>query len=361
MDDLLIAHLRWQNPAALWLLLALPVLLLWPRRRGGVAFGAYALAAAALDRSRGPLLHRLLQVLGLGLLILALARPQYGRYEVIDDPRQGRDLMLVIDVSLSMIADDMVSDDDQRMTRLEAVGRAAQDLIRRRQQDRIGVVLFAGDAVTVCLPSHDQALVSAVTERSVDQQLRLWRRVRHRWQPYNILGDGTNIGLGLGIALRRLLDLERPASDGRSIVLITDGRDTPQIEQWIDPLPIASGAAKAGIAIHAVGVGDRNGTMSDPEALFAFGYSRQIPISGGMLPDPQRLEAIARAGGGISAHADDRATLDAILQRIEALDPVAAPRLTRPSFVDRHRLPMIIGMVLISLALALEPRLRGVC
>ena len=361
MDELLITHMRWQHPVALWLLLALPLLLLWPRRRGGVAFGAYALAAAALDPSRGPLLHRLLLVVGLGALIVALARPQYGRYEVLHDERHGRDLMLVVDVSLSMIADDMVTDEDQMMTRLEAVGIAARDLIRRRNQDRIGLVLFAGDAVTACIPSHDHNLVEAVVERCVDQQLRLWRRVRHRWQPYNILGDGTNIGLGLGIALRRLLDIAGPARDGRSIILITDGRDTPQIEHWVDPLPIASGAATAGIQIHTVGVGDRDGSMSDPEALFAFGHRRRIPVTGGMLPDPQRLAAIARAGNGISAHADDRAALDDILRRIEDLDPVAAPQLTRPSFVDRHRLPLVIGLLLITVAIVGEPRWRGVC
>ncbi len=361
MDELLTAHMRWQHPAALWLLVVLPLLLLWPRQRGGVAYGAYALAATCLERSRGPLWHRLVLVLGLGALILALARPQYGHYEVITDERHGRDVMLVIDVSLSMIADDMSDADGQMITRLEAVGIAARDLIRRRHHDRIGVVLFAGDAVTITIPSHDHDLVEAVVERSVDQQLRLWQRVMHRWQPYNILGDGTNIGLGLGIALRRLIDLTGPSRAGRSIVIITDGRDTPQIEQWIDPLPIAAGAAGAGVQVHAVGVGDRNGSMSDPEALFAFGYSRRIPISGGMLPDPQRLDAIARAGGGISAHADDPAALQAILQRIEDLDPVAAPLLTRPAFADRHRLPLVIAVMLISLAVALEPRWRGVC
>jgi Ca-activated chloride channel homolog len=133
------------------LVLPLLVLVLRPRR-GGASFGAHAVAAVALPRSRGPALLRWLAASALLCGVIALARPQFGR-TVVEREKAGRDLMLVIDLSLSMQVDDITPLAGGGRDRLAAVIDAARRFVTGRSGDRVGLVFFGSHAMTSCPPT----------------------------------------------------------------------------------------------------------------------------------------------------------------------------------------------------------------
>ena len=339
---------RFADP---WFLfgLVLPLLLLWWRpARGGAAFGAFPLAAAVLRPSRGPLMYRVLLALGLGLLVVALARPQYGR-TIVERDHAGRDLMLVIDLSGSMQIDDLDDGKGGRSDRLRAVMVAADRFIAGRPDDRIGLVFFGDNALTSCPLTHDHATVREFLERTEKQQRELWANDRN-----GLLGGNTNLGLGLGTAIKAMRD---PKAKGRVAILITDGVDTRQLKQWVDPLEAARQADRLGVKVYGIGVGNPNGTMSRHDL---FGRVQTVRLTGDMLPDLGRLKAITTLADGQAFAADDAKTLGEVFTRIDTLEPTPRTVKSRDDFADRFAWPLIAGLLLLGLALGLEPRLRGV-
>ncbi len=339
---------RFADP---WFLfgLVLPLLLLWWRpARGGAAFGAFPLAAAVLRPSRGPLMYRVLLALGLGLLVVALARPQYGR-TIVERDHAGRDLMLVIDLSGSMQIDDLDDGKGGRSDRLRAVMVAADRFIAGRPDDRIGLVFFGDNALTSCPLTHDHATVREFLERTEKQQRELWANDRN-----GLLGGNTNLGLGLGTAIKAMRD---PKAKGRVAILITDGVDTRQLKQWVDPLEAARQADRLGVKVYGIGVGNPNGTMSRHDM---FGRVQTVRLTGDMLPDLGRLKAITTLADGQAFAADDAKTLGEVFTRIDTLEPTPRTVKSRDDFADRFAWPLIAGLLLLGLALGLEPRLRGV-
>lgn len=337
--------------AAPWLLtlLILPLVILWIReRRGGAAFSGFALAAAALRPSRGPLVFRVLMALGLGLLVLAAARPQAGR-TIVEREQSGRDLMLVIDLSGSMQTDDLTSADGKRMDRLAAVFQAARGFIDKRPNDRIGLVFFSSTALTSCPLTYDHQTVVQFLERTERQQRALWEQGREE----GLLGGATNIGLGLGIALKRL---QATGALGRALILITDGADTRNLANWIDPLQAARRANDDKVKVYGIGVGNPEGTSTQRDL---FGRVRVGRVPRELLPDMPRLESIAKIGGGLAFAANDAVGLKRVFARIDELEPTPRKVSTREDYSDRFFWPLAAGLLLITLALALEIRLRG--
>jgi Ca-activated chloride channel family protein len=343
----------WRLAEPWWLLaLALPVLVLVLRpRRGGPGFGAYGIAALALTRSRGPLVLRLLAAAALSLLVLALARPQSGTTTVERD-HSGRDLMLCIDLSLSMQVDDLggtgPSDD-----RLAAVFAAAKRFVARRPNDRFGLAFFGSEALASCPLTADHATVIEFLERTEAMQRESWADASRGEGEQGMLGDGTNLGLGLGVALKWV---DAQASAGRAIVLITDGRDSAQLPNWVDPVAAARHAAAKRVRVHCVGVGNPRGTMTWRQA---FGRTQRTPVPQRLLPDPARLDEIAAAGGGVALMAVDDAALDRVIDRLDELEPTTRQVRQRDDYADRFVSLLIAAAATAALALAVEPRLRG--
>ncbi len=335
-----------------WWLLALLVLPLvvgaWRERRGGAAFPGFALAARVLRASRGPLLFRLLLVGGIAALVVAAARPQYGR-TVVEREQAGRDLVLVIDLSGSMQINDLMDEQGQRSDRLTAVMQAARLFIANRPNDRIGLVFFGDTALTSCPLTYDHDTVTQFLERTERQQRSLWKQGKA-----GLLGSNTNMGLGMGMALRCLRDTK---SLGRAMVIITDGADSRELRPYIDPLVCARHADAIGVRIHAIGVGNPDGTMTTEDRL---GGTHVVAVPKEELPDMPRLQSIVELADGKSFTANDRAGLDQVFKRIDILEPTPHQVRTRDDFSDRFALPLAGGLALIALALALEPRLRGV-
>lgn len=334
-----------------WMLcgLILPLLVLWWRpARGGADFGAFPLAAAALRPSRGPLLHAVLLAAALACLVVAAARPQYGK-TVVERAQAGRDLMLVIDLSGSMQIDDLDDGKGGRADRLAAVTGAAQRFIAGRPDDRIGLVFFGDRALTSCPLTYDHDTVIQFLERTEQQQRALWGRGHD-----GMLGGNTNLGLGLGTALKPLRD---PAAKGRAVILITDGVDTRRLQNWVDPLLAGRQADRLGVTVYGIGVGSAQGTMTQKDD---YGRVHTMRVRPDMLPDMGRLEAISRLANGRAFAATDAAGLKDVFARIDALEPTPRMTRSRDDFADRWLWPLAAGLLLAALALVLEPRLRGV-
>ena len=341
---------RFANPWLLALVLVGLIVLWWRPARGGATFSGFALAQDALRPSRGPFFFRLLIASGLVLLAVALARPQAGR-AIIEREQAGRDLQLVIDLSGSMQVDDLLDEQNQRMDRLAGVMQAAKRFVGNRPNDRIGLVFFGDHALTSCPLTYDHETVVQFIERTERQQRLLWNAGREK----GLLGNATNLGLGLGTALRGLKD---PKSKGRAIILITDGADSRELDSWVDPVEAARHARATDVKVYGIGVGNPNGTRSVRDPFT--GRMRPDRLPGYLQPDMARLETIVAQANGKAFRANDRAGLDEVFGRIDELEPTPRTVRMREDYADRNQWLLVLGTLLIALALALEPRLRGV-
>jgi len=291
--------LRFQDPA--WLLFALAgplvVLAAWRRERGGraVAFpGASRLARVRPGwRARLRLLPVILAGLGLAAGAVALARPQHGTLRE-DIAKRGVDIVVALDVSGSMAAEDF-----QPRNRLEVAKEVVAEFVRRRTDDRLGLVVFAGRSLTKSPPTTDAAVL-----------LRQLEDVR-----LEMLPDGTAIGSGLATALTRL---RRSEAKSRVIVLVTDGANNAG---EIDPATATDMARAMEVRVYTIGVG-RGGQVPMPVRVqdpFTGQAIRQTVMTEVQI-DEALLERIAKGTGGEFFRATDPATLRGIFERIDRLE-----------------------------------------
>lgn len=337
-----------------WLLggLLLPLALLWLRQVRGGAASTALVVAPHLPGAWQPWLWRAAVAASLALAVLAWARPQSGQH-VSQRTQRGRDLMLVIDTSRSMSVDDLVAPDGERSDRLAAVFAAAQAFIQRRPDDRIGVVCFATRAATCCPLTFDHDTLSDLLDRTQALQRWRWSHLDGQAAEVGLFGDGTNIGLALGDALRSLDD---PQAEGRALILITDGADSRDMPGWIDPLLAAAHARALATTIYGIGVGDPQGSITDH---LEDGESRVVPTPPSLLPDMERLAAITAAAGGSAFRANDQTALARVLDRIDRLEPAPHPARDATAWEDRWSLLLALALTLGGAAFALEPLLRG--
>jgi Ca-activated chloride channel family protein len=279
----------------------------WPRQcSAGILFGAANLFPGIVGQSNRPMVWRCISSLAWTLLCVAVARPQWG-FDRLQHDEKGRDLILVLDLSLSMIADDQ----PDRTDRLRSVISAADAFIQRRQGDRIGLVFFASDAALSAPLTFDHHYLRQQLERTEAKQRAAWKAgLELRRQPTGLLENGTNLGLALGIAAGALTDVSAP---GRAIILVTDGRDSRRLGNWVDPIVAARHARSLEQTVYCIGVGNPNGTMRDLNSYLRFGMQRRIPVTNEYLPDLDRLRDIAATGGGMAFAAGNQQELDAML------------------------------------------------
>jgi Ca-activated chloride channel homolog len=274
---------RLARPDALWLLLLLPVLGLlnrWSarrRRHAVVAVGRPAAVAGQLTQPHAP--RGPLRWLGLAyplawlLLILGIAGPRWGKS---DEPgvAVGRDLVLVIDLSRSMLADDM--SDPRAKTRWEAARAGALDLmhaVARRGGHRVAVVVFAAKAKVLCPLTTDYEHVEEVL-KDIDGKYPP-PEIRPGNDPTVV--SGTRIGAGLIAAVQAH---DEQFTGSQDIVLISDGDDPVRDKEWLRG---SSAAAAAHIPVHTVGVGG----VSSP-AVLEFGPDAQDLVGTMLQEEPLR-------------------------------------------------------------------------
>lgn len=292
--------MQFAAPWALVGLLLIP-LLMWRQQRargrgsGAVGFsdlsslpasgtGARALVAAALPW---------LRLLALALLVVALARPQ--TQDVVEKQKgQGIDIMLTMDISGSMAAEDF-----EPKNRFEVARDTLARFATESDNDRLGLVIFARQAFTQCPLTLDHEMV-----------VQLLGQVQQ-----GMIKDGTAIGMAIATAAHRLQDAK---SKSRVIILMTDGMNNCG---KIDPLTAARAAAALGIRIYAVGVGKQGGApvpIYDPVL-----GKRYMTNPDGSLAlteiDEETLKKVAQIGGGKYFRATDSQALGQIYSDIRRM------------------------------------------
>ncbi|HEY8901999.1 MAG TPA: VWA domain-containing protein [Chthoniobacterales bacterium] len=284
-------------PWALALLLLIP-LLAWLKGRFGGTPGVIFSSTETLRsigvrrRSRAGDLLTALALAAFAAFVIAFARPQLGK-TITRTQASGIDIMLALDVSGSMMAEDF-SIGGQRANRLDAVKQVAQKFIEQRPNDRIGIVAFAGRPY----------LVSPLT-------------LDHDWLIQNLdrvkLGmveDGTAIGSALASAESRLKDKKAKT---KIIVLLTDGDNTAG---KVPPLTAAEAAKALGIRVYTIGAGTRGMAPFPVQDPFGRTFYQNMPVK----IDEETLKKIAEISRGEYFRATDTQSLQEIFGEIDKLE-----------------------------------------
>jgi len=312
--------MHFASPYYLWLLaLIVPMIAyyVWRVRQGGAAIQISTVEGVlrAPKSMRYYLRHLpfVLRTAAYALLVVALARPQ-GIEQNVRTSTEGIDIMLSIDVSGSMLARDFKPD------RITAAKEVAASFISDRVGDRLGLVVFAGEAFTQSPLTTDQSTLQT-----------LLARIRS-----GLIEDGTAIGNGLATAINRLRESE---AKSKVIILLTDGVNN---RGEIAPMTAAEIARAQGIRVYTIGVGSR-GTAPYP-AVDMFGnmtfINQKVEI------DEKTLTEIARLTGGRYFRATDKEKLQAIYDEINQLEK---SRVEVTERITYHEL--FLGWVLAALAL----------
>ena len=234
-----------------------------------------------------------LRMVSLVLLTLILARPQTNS-PLTEKETQGIDIMLCMDVSVSMLTADL------EPNRIEAAKEVAIEFISGRPNDNIGLTLFGGEAFTQCPMTTDhQSLLSLMG--SVNCEL----------QRNGIISDGTAIGMGLTNSVSRLAQSKTPS---KVVILITDGANNAGD---ISPLMAADIAKSSGVRVYTIAVGHQ-GKVKQPVAILPNGEYYYQVVESDM--DPETLKKIAAETGGLYYAADSNEKLRAIYHDIDQLE-----------------------------------------
>ncbi len=321
----LLEHFRFAQPG--WLLLLLPCLLLLLLRRGRGASSAVVFPNLSILVSLGkPVRHTAAHLsvpltwLTLAICILAMARPVW-RNQYLNRTASGIDIVIALDVSLSMDIDDFV-DQGQRAKRIDVAKKVVDDFISRRPDDRIGLVAFAGrprDASPITL--DHQWLRKALGEIRLNDQRNIG----------TVKEQGTAIGSAIAAASTRL---DSRDSKSRIIVLITDGASN---SGKISPIEAAENAKTLGIKIYTIAIGTTEGRV-DPSIM-------RFPYQEFDLPT---LREIASITGAEHYWAQNLESLKQTFTTIDQLEKTDAKAFTVTE--DQELFPWFLGL---ALALAL--------
>lgn len=323
--------MRLAHPWLLLLLLLVPLILLRERKRRRQVEAALSMPETAVFRAAGgsfrTRLQRLLmplELLGLILTVLILARPQTGvkEREVVSE---GIDIVLALDVSGSMRAEDF------KPNRLAAAKEVAKEFIGGRQGDRIGLVVFSADSFTQCPLTLDYGVLSDLIDQ-ID---------------FGMIADGTAIGMGIANAANRLRE-----SPGKSkvVILLTDGVNNAG---RIDPITAAGLAKALGIRVYTVGAGVE-GEAPYPVDDPVFGRRTVMMRS---TIDEEVLRRIAATTGGEFFRARDQGTLAAIYDRISELEKTKVETREYVRYDELGPLLLLPAFIIVGLILLLESTL----
>jgi Ca-activated chloride channel family protein len=320
-----LSNLSFAQPQMLWLLFLIPLISWLKGKIGGtpgVMFSTTKTIAKIGGRRRsraGDFLTGLLYV-ALACLILALARPQLGK-TITRTQASGVDIMLVIDVSRSMLAEDFTIG-GQRANRLEAVKGVTEQFIKERPNDRIGIVAFAGRPY----------LVSPLT---LDHDWLVQNLDRTR---IGLVEDGTAIGSALASASNRLKDKE---AKSKLVVLLTDGDNNAG---RVTPLTAAEAAKALGIKVYTIGSGSRGNAPFPFVDPFGRTVYRQIPVEF----DEESLQQIATLTGGSYFRATDTQSLQRIFDEIDQLEKSEVEVQKVAQYRDLFPWFVLVGTVLLA-------------
>jgi Ca-activated chloride channel family protein len=268
-----------------------------------------------------------LRLAGIGLLVIALARPQKGSsgQEVTTD---GVDIMLVLDASTSMKALDFTP-----RNRLFVAKTRIAEFIKMRQNDRIGLVVYAGRSYTKCPLTLDYSVL-----------LQLLDDIK-----FGEIEDGTAIGTAIATAATRIKD--SPAKS-KVMILLTDGANN---KGEISPVAAAQAAGALGMKIYTIGVG-REGEVPYPVDYIDRRTGRVVETRVQMIPsdlDEQTLADIAGATGGQFFRANNAEKLKEIYEKIDALEKTEIKTRSYTSWSEKFYPWVWAGFIALMLELGL--------
>ncbi len=327
---------RFGNSEYLWGLLLIPLLtvvFIWARiarRRALKRFGNESLLSRLMpyaSKSR-PVFKFILLMLALAFFIVGVARPQFGS-KLKKMKREGVELIIALDVSNSMKAEDI------QPNRLERAKRAISRLVDRLEDDKIGLIVFAGDAYTQ-LPITSDYNSAKLFLNSVNTQI--------------VPKQGTAIGTAINLAIRSFTP---EGEANKAIVVITDGENHED-----DAVAAAENAVENGITIHTIGMGLPSGS---PIPVLRNGQKDYLKNNDGEVVitklNEQMLEQIASAGNGIYVRANNaQFGLNALFDEINKMEKAEMESLVYSEYDDQFQYFFAVGLLLILLEFVILER-----
>jgi len=323
------ANFNFENPEFFWLLLLLPLAIGWYIWKRNKQTAALKISSTKGFKGNSGLLPKLrpilfiLRLITLALIITAMARPRTVDVSTQSSSTQGIDIVMAIDVSASMLARDL------QPTRLEATKNVAEEFIKDRPADRIGLVVYAGESFTKTPITSDKSIVLDALE-GIEYN--------------NVLENGTAIGSGLATAVNRIKDSD---AESKVIILLTDGVNN---SGFIDPNTASELALEFGIRVYTIGVGS-NGMALSPTAILPNGRFQygNVPVE----IDEELLTQIASTTGGKYFRATDNEKLEAIYEEIDALEKTEIEEFRYYNYDEKYR-PLVLlagGLLLLEVLL----------
>ena len=321
-------NLVFKTPEFLWLLILLPIIAFLIHRFKFL--GLNNLKFSNLDgfdsssfKSRIYPIMNIFRLITLLLVIVALARPQLISNSTKTKTSSGIDIVITVDISSSMLAQDL------KPNRLEALKKVASEFINNRINDRIGLVIYAGESYTKTPVTSDKDIViKSLSDITFD----------------GIIEDGTAIGMGLATSVNRLKESK---AKSKVIILLTDGVNN---SGFIDPSTAADLAANFEIKTYTIGLGS-NGNARAPVALnpngsFRFGMTK-VEI------DEELLKNVANKTGGLYFRATDNKKLQDIYNEINKLEKTELEEIKFSESEEKYRTLIIaaIGLIFVELIL----------
>ena len=271
------------------------------------------------------ILPLVLRMIAISLLVLSLARPQEG-YKSTEILSVGVDIMLALDTSGSMQALDFIKD-EKRDTRLAMVKDVVSQFIDNRPNDRMGMVVFGSEAYTQCPLTLDQGILKSFLSKL----------------DIGMAGDSTAIGSAIGIAVKRLKDLE---SKSKVIILLTDGQNNAGS---LPPLQAAQTAKAFGIKIHTIAVGTHGKAPFLVNSIFGQRYVyQQVDI------DEDTLKKISDLTGGQYFRATDLESLKTIYKQIDEMEKSEVKVIEHSEYTELFHYFLIPGLLILLLEILLS-------
>ena len=259
----------------------------------------------------------LFRLLALALVVTAMARPQTVDVSTRTITNKGIDILMAIDVSSSMLAQDL------KPNRLQALKRVATTFVNNRPSDRIGLVVYAGESYTKTPITSDKNIVVSNLNS-----------IRFE----GIIEDGTAIGMGLATAVNRLKDSK---ATSKIIILLTDGVNNTG---FIDPRIAAELAVEYGIKTYTIGLGSNGNARAPvgilPNGKFQYGMTK-VEIDEALLKD------IAKLTGGLYFRATDNKKLEQIYEEINKLEKTEIEEFKYYNYEEKFRLLVLLAIGLL--------------
>ena len=321
-------NIVFKNPEFLWLLILLPVIAYMLYKFKFVRLNNFKFSnlesfdSKTLKSKLYPIIN-VFRIITLLLVIVALARPQEISNSTRTKTSSGIDIVIAVDISSSMLAQDL------KPNRLEALKIVASQFINDRINDRIGLVIYAGESYTKTPVTSDKdVVIKSLSDITFD----------------GVIEDGTAIGMGLATSVNRLKESK---AKSKVIILLTDGVNN---SGFIDPSTAADLAANFEIKTYTIGLGT-NGNARAPVALnpngsFRFGMTK-VEI------DEELLKNVANKTGGLYFRATDNKKLEEIYNEINKLEKTEVEEIKYSDSKEKYRLLIIaaIGLIFVELIL----------